>query len=675
MLRKILPTFALSVMLLSSTAASAGMATLATPAAGQPLAPDSALAFTLSSTIPKEQLDNLFVEFDGYDVTNMVGMNGLTVTFQPPQRLSPGDYRLRLLEKTATGKFNEIENWTVRVGAAGLEDSSITGTLDAQYAYLAADNLHGDAAEPPHQFTANLDTLAKTGGPGWDASLKLNGLVDSVSRRNVDRDSALLGEYLATGRTFSDSVNTAWNLGNHNTGVSNLLMDNFYRRGVSGQLSFMNEATVTAFAQDPSRTIGQENAGGFNDEDQRAAGVFGKIYPFDEDQRISLETGYYTATGALRSFNTSVPDDTQNSGNGWVVAAEGQTPDDKINLRGDYARTQFDDDGKGALVSAKSDNAERIRLTFAPLGNLRTFDANQSQWTVTALQQRTGTYFRSLVNTTLPQDENRMDLSSNYQNGSFTLFGQAYYTKNNVDNEPELPTDGTFGLNGQTSFSLLDAYGEGVTAKDWLNYSTFTAGGSYISQDRTHTPGSFAGIDLDQSTWTANAGWTATIDNATLSVQNVYSDFRDRVTHANSYTDDLTTLSGTYPVNDKISVTPQLQYEALDSKGAGSSSKYFAGIDTTAIIIPDILTHTLHYSALIDSSVDGQDQRNASSTLTWQIKPPAKNDPGVALAVSGYYQDLRGVIPTVVPTGTTAPTNGEDFKVYLQLKISTPFGF
>lgn len=676
MFKKNIPPFLFLMVLFCSTSALADTATLIRPPANQPLAPNGTMAFTLSSDIPQDKLANIFVEFDGYDVTDMVSMDGLTVSFQSPSRLSAGDYHLRLLEKSSTGKMDQLEDWTIRVGGDGLKDSSVEGTLDTQYAYLAADNLHGAAAEQPHQLTANLNTVAKTGGKGWDASVTANAFYDSDPRRNANGRNALLGEYLLTGRTFSDTVNTSWRLGNHDTGVSNLLMDRFYRRGVSGEANFASRADVIAFSQDPAATIGQEDALGFNDDDQRASGIFGKIYPFDDQQRIFFETGYYTGIGTMNGSTSSAPDLTHSSGNGWLLAAEGQTPDDKANLRGDYAFTRFDEDGRASLVSAKSDNAERLRLTYALRGDLKTFDSEQSQWTITALQQRTGTYFRTLLNSTLPQDENRFDLSSNYQKGTVNIFGQTYYTTNNVDDIAGMPTDGTFGLNGQISFSATDAFGSTLHAPDWFKNSTLTFGGSLIDQNRTQTPAGFMGTDLAQYTWTANGGWTATFANATLSLQNVYSSFRDKITGANSYTDDLSSISGTYAVNDRVSLAPQVQFEALDNHSTGSSSKYFAGIDTTAILIPDKLTHTFHYSTLIDSSVAGMDQRNASTTLTWQIKQPAQNDPGISLALSGFYQDNRDV-PNIIPPATasaSAPVNGEDFKVYLQLKISTPFG-
>lgn len=673
MSRNNIPAFTLA-LLLAATPALADVATLNAPPSGGALSPDGAVQFTLSPDIPQDRLNRLFVEFDGYDVTNMVAMNGLVVTFQPAQRLSPGDYRLRVLEKNGAGKFSEMENWTVRVAGAGAGDSTVDGNLDAQYSALVANNLRGAQREDPHQLQASLNTVAKTGGPGWDASLQLNGGFDSEARRNPDGNRALLGEYLATARSFSPGLNTALRLGNHDTGVSNLLMDQFYRRGVSGVADIMDRFTLTGFSQDPARAVGTPNPEGFGDPGQRASGVFGRVYPLPSgDKRVFVETGYYTAEGTIRGNGTTVADNTANAGHGWVAAAEGQTPDDRMNLRGDFARSAFDDDGSGALVTEKYDDAERLRFTFAPRGSLKAADANEAQWTLTLLAQRVGTYFRSIVNATLPQDESRLGLSSNYQHGTVSLTGETYVSQNNVDDESALPRDRTCGALGQLSFTPFDL-NDKLSPDGWFTYSTFSAGASWTGQKRDRTPAAFAGPGLDQTTWTANGGWTAAFTSATLSLNNVYSNFRDDVTGLNSYDDDMTTLSLSYTPVDRLTLTPAVQYERLDRRNGGVSSKSFLSLDTSATLIPDKLTHSFHYGALLDSSAAGEQQRNASTTLTWQLKPAAKNDPGIALALSGYYQDLKTSAAAPLPASPQS-VPGEDFKVYLQLKISTPFGF
>src|SRR6185436_2305610 len=99
---------------------------------------------SLSSAIGKDQLNNLFVEFDGYDITGMVQINGVAVSYQPPQKLSPGNYLLRLVERMPNGKFVELERWEIRIAGPGIPSKpEISGTLDGQLRQTLSDNLEG----------------------------------------------------------------------------------------------------------------------------------------------------------------------------------------------------------------------------------------------------------------------------------------------------------------------------------------------------------------------------------------------------------------------------------------------------------------------------------------------------------------------------------------------------
>ena len=75
-------------------------------------------------------------------------------------------------------------------------------------------------------------------------------------------------KYLLQGRSFTENVTTTLRLGNHDTGISNLLTDQYYRRGASAQFDVFDKLLITGFSQDPARAIGVTNVSGVGSPEQ-----------------------------------------------------------------------------------------------------------------------------------------------------------------------------------------------------------------------------------------------------------------------------------------------------------------------------------------------------------------------------------------------------------------------
>lgn len=654
--------------ILAASSAVADIATLNSPARGGALSSGGAISFTLSQDISQDRLNRLFVEFDGADVTGMVAMNGLSVSFQPLHKLSPGDYVLKIYEQKSPGKFNVVQTWTVRVAADSAGGGEVYGNLEGQYNYLLRDNLEGTEKIDPHTGSAVASVTGKTGGQSWDFNSIVNGFYDSKQSNNPpDEEHLMLGEYLLQGRGFSENLTTTLRLGNHDTGVANLLTDQYYRRGASAQFDVADRLLLTAFSQDPARAIGVTNVAGFGDDDQRAEGAFAKFFPLESyGKRVFLESGYYYGRGTIGGAGEGVASDPNNEGRGWVVAAEGQTLDDKFNLRGEFAETEFDEDGKGLLVTPEHDNGIRARAMYAPLGSLSPYDVADKKWHLTALYEQYGTFFRSLTNLGIAQDQERLTLLSDFTEDTLGFTVEAYGVQNNVESELLLPTDRGIGILSQLSVAPSYLKND-IAPESFLGRSTFTLGGSVGDEQRHETPAGFAGDSLDQTTWTANAGWTVAYEKVTASLAHTYSDFDNRIIVIDSYQTHFTDLSMTCTPTDWLTVTPALQMQIEDRDPAESTRKYFAAIDTAAVIIPEKLTNTFHYSSLLDDGGAENDVHNVSTEFVWQVKQAQRNDPGYALALSGYYDNQN-----IDPDSTV---NDEHYKVFLSLKVSAPFGF
>ncbi len=662
-------------MTLVAPAAYAQDAVLLSPAGGL-LEQSGVISLQVPDSVTQERFVNFFLQLDGDDITGLVSVDGRHVTYQSPVRLALGNHTLILTEKIGETQLKELARWTIRVGGGGWKDAAVTGDIAGQYNYLLSDNLEGEDKVKPHSGTATVNAAANMATGDWENAAKFSGFFDSKSENNIpDEDHFILGEYLFTTRHNGDGVTTTVNLGNHDAGISNMLVDQYYRRGLSARFDIDNWLRVTTFAQDPARAIGNGNISGLAREDQRAQGAFVKAFakPDAYGERLSAEVGYYDGKGSIAGDGAGIPTNTNNEGSGWAAALEGQTLDDKINARADVAQTKFDDDGAGVLVRPKRDEAYRARLTWSPVATLSKTDTSPEKWQLGSQYQRIGTYYRSLANLSVPVDEQRMSLTSAYLNNSLTLTGETYAVENNVSRDVSLPTDRGVGALAQASVQPV-FFNDAIAPESFLGHSVMTAGATWSREQRHETPVGFLGDGLDQQTISLNAGWTVAYERATASLSHSYSIFDNDALPQDSYHTNFTEMSVTWIVSDRFTVTPALQMQIQRDAGiAGAppaaTKQYFVSIDTSAILIPDKLTHTFHYGALLDNGTVADDQHNASTEFVWQLKQAAVNDPGYALGLSANYEHA-----TRDPL-LTASTKDENYKVFLSFKVSSPFAF
>lgn len=679
--------------------AHAAEASLTSPAAGGAMESRGVITLQVADSVSDARYANFFLQFDGDDITGLVAVNGRVVTYQPPAALSPGDHILLLVEKTGDNTFSEIARWSIHVGAGGgsgpvsapaaLSGAQemgpppaaanigpppprTTGQVAGQYNYLLADNLEGSDKIKPHSGSATASIMTTQGGQNWQMDARANGLFDSRDKNNApDEDHFLLGEYLVTTRLQNGDTATTINFGNHDAGLSNLLVDRFYRRGLSTRFDLGNTLRLTAFAQDPARAIGNSNVTGVARDGQRAEGGALRYFPLADSygERVFVEAAGYYGEGTIAGDGAGVAADPENKGMGWTVAAEGQTRDDKINLRGDVAQTRFDQDGAGPLGFDR-DEGYRMRLAWAPISTLLTTDASPERLQFATEYHRYGTFYRTLGNLLLPTDEQRAQVDAFYQKNTLALNGQTYVVENNVSRDPSLPVDRGRGVSVSGTVQPV-FFSPGIDAGSFLGRSTWNAGAMLSRETRHETPAGFAGDGLNQTTFTANGGWSLAFDKVTGTLSHTYTDFNSNATPLNSYTLNFSELALTWLVNDRLSVTPsaqmQVQHETLRDV---TTRQYVLALDTSTIIIPDKLSNTLHYGTLLDDGSALEDTHSASTEFVWQLKPAAINDPGVALALSGYYdhQPRDTLLPLAIG-------REENYKVFLSLKIASPFGF
>ena len=682
-------TAVLALGALSPLAARAsGDVTLTAPATGSMLAADGSIIVVVSEAVPQDRFADFYLLFDGDDITGIVSVDGRTVTYRPPQSLGPGDHVLRMVEKTGENAFSDLAQWAIHVGGAsggplgpGLSGvaqpdpgTHISGVLQGQVNRTIADNLRGDDTIPPNTADAALSMKAAAGGDNWQLNGGFSGYAGPTAKHNPDKDAVELGEYSVVLQSHLGDVTSTLTAGDHDAGVSNLLVDKFLRRGVTADLDLGTHFSIMSFAQDPARTVGNSNISGLED-DNRVEGAFARYYPLDSyGRRVFTEAGYYAGKGLQGSAPSGLaPASTQaEEGSGWLVAAEGQTLDDKANLRGEYSEVKIDEDGSGTVLSPTTEDAWRARMQYAPIGTLDPADGASQKWLLQANYSRFGTYYRSLANIGDPMDDERVTLTSRYTHDSYSFVSEGYIAQNNTDNIASLPTDDGYGLLAQFAVKP-DYFIHALKPDSLLGRSTFTWGGNFAGQARVTTPATYIGDGNDQSLWICNAAWTAVYDKYNFTLSHTYSNFDNRAVTGSDYVTNFSQLAVTWNPTPRFSLTPSTQAQ-VKKDVTGTSTQIFGSIDAATQIIPDKLTNTFHYSAVFDHNGPAEDQHDLFTEFDYRLREPARNRPGFTLALSGNY-DLGNTVSSLTSPLTLSPTMNENYKIYLALKMDAPFGF
>ncbi|MBN8542760.1 MAG: hypothetical protein J0M34_00670 [Alphaproteobacteria bacterium] len=639
-----------------------------------PLMPDAPLAIDIHTHVSDERLNNLFIELNGADITPEVSLDGRRVSYRPESRLPIGDHIVRIFEHVGDEHYNEVQRFVVRVRGNGAKDAQVWGTASAQYNYLLHDDLEpkytGITGVDPHSGSGYLESNAVAGGQNWDASMRLTGNYDTNEQLNLDKERGQLGEYLLTGRTFTEDMTATLRLGNHNTGISNLLIDQFNRRGGSLQIDALKSLKLTAFSQDPAYAIGDNNLTGVQDGNQRVSGFHAQYYPLGEETHFFVESAYTYGQGReYGGYGDALFDATQSKGRGWMVGSEWQGLKDQLNLRGEFANTDFDYDGEANDLSAINDDAVRGRSIIALIGDLdpRTFDA--MGWSLTLDRQKVGSFFHSMANSNYAADQDRYGVTSNFFHESLSITGDLSTSDNNVNSISTIPTDRSNSASVQLSVSP-EYFGSAWEKNDWFTYSSFNAGAYSTQQDRKQTPATFNGLDMQQHISGGNAGWsTAFGEELTLNLSHSYSKFTDDVTTDNDQDSGLSELAITYTPNERFSMTPSLQHERQHFKTLGDRSNYFAAVDMNYILIPDTLTNHSYGSVQLNDSGDEDRQYNASTELYWNIRQADKNHIGYGISWSANYQRVEE------SANTFRFDAGEQFTTYVSFKINAPYGW
>lgn len=624
------------------------------------------LRVALPAGLQGDELNQLFLELNGIDITQTVRVENGVVVFYPSSPYDAGSQTLRLVRLGKNGKLVELSRWNFIVASAPpvSSPSSVSGSVDATYSLMPYEN--GDQGETPDRN--NLASQFRVEGSSqqgaWQLKGRANGFVNTDAEFNPAGEGVEVGEYLLSAERPGDSIDTLLRLGHHDIGANNILMNGFYRRGASAQFAFEDTATVTGFAQNPAALFGNDDFTGVENANQRVEGLHATFKPVPEKSDATLEATAYDGSGSLVTtpMNTAVGavETPSRDGRGYQLGLSSTLVQDYAALRAQAAHADFDPDGSGVVSPMQDDHAGRVSVVFTPLGKQLSDEGRVRLWNVELAYQQVGTLFQSLLNPMLETDRKTYSLGSNYLHDSTTIDGQLNWVTDNVNDLAVLPDNRS--LNGWVQAShALDATIKGRPV--------LFAGAAAADENRLSTPFGYVGPGLNRFNGSLNAGVALSFEKTSVNLTQTYSTLDDDVTAASSYHSHYTDLTLELRPDERITLRPGLQMEHLNQKFTGASKSYHASMGGDFIIKPGKFWNNTNLSFLLNEGAStARNNTMAQTEFTWLLKPAEINSPGYALGLAGQYGNMTDPETRLIE-------DEKETRIFLRLKFSAPFAF
>lgn len=627
--------------------------------------PTSDVRIQLPSEVTIETLQWLALEINDIDVSEVVRLeetpDGFVIVVTPPQPLEPGSHRVRLVEYTPDGQILERGLWTLQTGnPTGFAEKSLDArtTVDLGYRVehdeaarssgLSTGGAAGQAVADDDDFQGDGSARiqARLAKNDWemegDASLLYSSL--GVDLRNTiddprDGDELDIGEYLLTRRDQVSEIN----LGHHAVESDSLIIDDFYRRGVSATRSGVDgRATGTAFAMRAEPMIGHRDILGVEEVRSRVMGGVASVSPFENSRALTLSAAALSGKGN-DDFGTSLAGrNVLAEGDAASISAESRLMADKLRLRGEYARTDYDFDGINGDLDKIHDDARMLLAEVAPMQGTMLGDS-PADLTIGAEYRQTGLFFRSIANSFLPSDKELRRVYSDFRWGGLNMSLSAGKEHDNVDEAPDLPRLDTDLVQFYASYSPRPEYDDqGNLLTPWYGRPSLSTGLQYGRQEQTRLPSDFSG-PLDRRTRSAR-----------VSASFNYPEWNWYVGHTLGFEDDLTRLTPDLrneisDVGVNLSIARRLytglqyQYNRIFESDGTITRTSLWGVSLDAVLVPEKLTGRLNYSMNLDRTTDdsfSSDNAFLSFEIDWQLVQPRENRPGLSLWLRGDFQNF-----------------------------------
>ncbi len=656
---------------------------LAPPQAGTVYAPDEPLRFALSADVISNFQGRFALEIDRVDVSDLLSISGSGLVYAPVSPLTSGTHTLRLYELRKDEPPLVLGEWEVEVGGpqgAGPEgegasplDLTLVGQVDVEARRrLASNNLTRSSDPTALSGAAQLALEAQQGRVS--VSFSGNAFLESEKALSLTGNVLDAGEYLADivvgDEEGAGGLKAGLRLGHHGPATGSLIMSNYFRRGVSAWVSgFDGGLEASAFSVADEALVGGRDPLGQQSRSGHLRGFTLGTGALDFGPgTVKLSGIYYTGEEAQDFSVTPLGEgeealSTAGEGDGWSGRLETRWLDGRLMLAGEHARSNLDEDGQGALAE-ESASATLLSASYDVLRGTSWGDDPVSL-IVGADWYEIDTFFGSLGNPGVAADKEGASAFAQLQSGGMSLNFSARDETNNVDGLAGLPTERLrfLSLSG-TYYPQIERENEEELA--WLGepYLTFGASGGRIDRDKT--PIGYQGPDTDNDTWTVYGGIGSYYGPWSWGLTQTRSVYEDRTDALSDTRNDLTDISASWAVSDRLNLTSGLQFGIYEERQSARTSRqvnWLANID--AEIIPGTLNGALNYNLnLLTGGGDTPDRNVLSGELEWILEEASETRPRLSLA-------LRGAVET--NNGYAAPTDNESrYETYAVFRIQAP---
>ena len=603
---------------------------------------DDPIVILLPADLDPAVYDNLAVELDDLDVTAFVQVESGRLTVTPPETLSTGSHSLRLVERGSDGSILERGYWSLAVRHSDLiRDLSLTADLAGEVNGRVAEN---GIDTPPQHVTAESggNVEAAAGDDHWRLRVQGNYLYNSQIELGLDERNIDIGEYRIDGDFEQDSFFAGFTVGDHDTGIENLIMSGFYRRGASFRAGLSdNSLTVTGFVQSSEALVGSRHMLGISHDEDRIEGASVAIRPIAALRDNIVLTGtFYSGEGSDGGFGIGT-EEVINEGDGWSVAADTLWFDEALRLRGEYAQASFDFDGKNEGFDAETAEAYSVLASLEPLRGA-TLDGSTFTWTIGAQREQVDTFFQSLANPYLEADRETTSVYTDFFWDEFSAQLRVDHQLNNVDDLDYLPTDRNINVYFNGNYTpYVEPLEDG--SMPWYGQPFFGISAALYEIDRVERSADFPDDDADNSTRSVTLSAGSNYETWSWNLFHTIYSFEDHIGLSSDTLNNTTGLSAYVLADDWLTLSPSVQWDDFRDRDTGDDNQALLmnlGADVT--VIPETLTASLYYS-LNHRMGDGDtpDTNSLNGEVVWTLRQAEANRLGVALAFTGFIQETN----------------------------------
>jgi len=618
--------------------------TLKQPSSGY-YGPQDELRMGIPAGIPAEELQQLKLEVDGIDVTSFIESDGSDAVYKPVQPLAWGKHEARVVEYTPDGEILERGDWTFEVRKTKLFREA---SLGAVFSLTGHERIaQRDNTNQPNPFSGNgsLTLNGSVANDFWKGNANGQFVYDDPNGNTRNGKKSIdVGDFLFAAQGGPLTVQA----GHHSVAADNVLLQNgINNRGVSATIGTnVLHSSVTGFTMRSSPVTGFQHGFAISNPDDRIEGVTLQSYPLAGENGTVKLTGVYVNGNSTESGDFTGGDPTVMGGDGFGGTVDSVFFSNRLRIRGEYARTRFDFDGKTGSLASLTDHAYTALGTFKILDGVSLLD-KPMVWTLGTQYRYFGTDYRSVADVTggiSDTEVAQIFTSANWAN--ISVNGELDQGFDNVSDAPSLPKNRTrlgtltIGWNPQPDYDQ-----QGMPVVGFFGTPSLT--GTVTSQQvLTVTSGAIAATGLDTltntlgadatfmySTWNWHAGYMVTwLGNHTDAIASTRTD------NANA---DIT-----YALfNQRLTLMPKLELIREKNRGTLVDSKTVHPSLTTIVALLDNkvnagITADVTRTFTNDGLQDGTTW-SVNGNLDWAALKATTYKPGLTLSLTGNYTDTH----------------------------------